>query len=175
MQSWVGENQPIVSICCATYNHVKFVKEAIQSFLAQKTNFPFEIIIRDDGSTDGTTDIIRDYAKKYMDGLKDADFVLPSVPDWAEPVWHLYVIRHPRRDELQKCLANADIGSFVHYPIPPHKQEAYSEMGLEDGALPIAESIHREVLSLPIGPHLQKQQVGNVIRSLKAIDDTECR
>ena len=65
MQTWVGENQPIVSICCATYNHVKFIEDAIQSFLAQKTNFPFEIIIRDDASTDGTTDIICDYAKKY--------------------------------------------------------------------------------------------------------------
>ena len=113
-------------------------------------------------------------AKQYLDGLEDADLILPSVPDWAEPAWHLYVIRHPRRDELQKCLANADIGSLIHYPIPPHKQEAYSEMGLEDGALPIAESIHREVLSLPIGPHMQKQQVEHVICSIKAIDDTEC-
>ena len=109
-------------------------------------------------------------AKQYLDGLKDVDLILPSVPDWAEPAWHLYVIRHPRRDELQRCLANAGIGSLIHYPIPPHKQEAYSEMGLEDGALPIAESIHREVLSLPIGPHLQKQQVEHVICSLKAIE-----
>ena len=65
MQSWVEGNQPIVSICCATYNHVDFIEEAIRSFLAQKTNFPFEIIIRDDASTDGTTDIICDYAQKY--------------------------------------------------------------------------------------------------------------
>ena len=113
-------------------------------------------------------------AKQYLDGLKDADFILPSVPDWADPVWHLYVIRHPRRDELQQSLANADIGSLIHYPIPPHRQDAYSEMGLQGGAFPIAESIHREVLSLPIGPHLKKQQVEHVIRSLKAIDDTEC-
>ena len=111
-------------------------------------------------------------AKQYLDGLKDVDLILPSVPDWAEPAWHLYVIRHPRRDELQKCLANADIGSLIHYPIPPHRQEAYSEMELENGALPIAESIHREVLSLPIGPHLQKQQVDHVICSLKAIEHT---
>ena len=61
----------------------------------------------------------------------------------------------------------------MRYPIPPHKQEAYSEMGLEDGALPIAESIHREVLSLLIGPHLEKQKVEHVIRSLKAIKNTE--
>jgi dTDP-4-amino-4,6-dideoxygalactose transaminase len=113
-------------------------------------------------------------AKQYRGGLKNADLILPAVPDWSEPVWHLYVIRHPRRDELQKSLANAGIGSLIHYPIPPHKQEAYSDMRLENGALPIAESIHREVLSLPIGPHLQKQQVDHVICSLKAVENTEC-
>ena len=113
-------------------------------------------------------------AKQYLDGLKDVDLILPSIPDWADPVWHLFVIRHTRRDELQERLADAGIGSLIHYPIPPHKQEAYSDLGLEAGALPIAESIHREVLSLPIGPHLQKQQVGRVISSLKAIVDTEC-
>lgn len=113
-------------------------------------------------------------AKQYRRGLKDVDLILPSVPDWSEPVWHVYVIRHARRDELQTSLANADIESLIHYPIPPHKQEAYSEMGLGNGALPIAENIHREVLSLPIGPHLQKHQVDRVICSLKAVENTEC-
>lgn len=63
---WKGDiHQPIVSVCCPTYNHGEFLKEAIHSFLMQKTNFPFEIIIRDDASDDGTTEIVLDYARRY--------------------------------------------------------------------------------------------------------------
>ena len=102
-------------------------------------------------------------AKQYLDGLKDADLILPSVPDWAEPVWHLFVIRHTRRDELQEHLADAGIGSLIHYPIPPHKQQAYSDLGFAPDAFPIAESIHREVLSLPIGPHLDSKQLDHIV------------
>jgi dTDP-4-amino-4,6-dideoxygalactose transaminase len=114
-------------------------------------------------------------AEQYRDGLEDTELVVPAVLDRVEPVWHLFVIRHPRRDELQKHLTNADIGCLIHYPIPPHRQKAYSEMGLANGALPIAERIHREALSIPIGPHLAKQQVDGVIRSLRVIADTGCQ
>ena len=61
---------PLVSICCITYNHAKYIREALEGFLVQKTNFPFEIIIHDDASTDGTTDIIRKYEAKYPDIIK---------------------------------------------------------------------------------------------------------
>lgn len=90
----------------------------------------------------------------YDAALADAPLVLPHVPEWAEPAWHLYVVRTPRRDELQRALAEAGIGTLVHYPTPPHLQGAYASLGMGPGSFPISEEIHREVLSLPIGPHL---------------------
>lgn len=62
--------EPLVSICCITYNHEKYIRDAIESFLMQKTDFPFEIIIHDDASTDRTADIIREYEKKYPEIIK---------------------------------------------------------------------------------------------------------
>jgi len=55
-------NKPLVSICCITYNHASYIRDAIEGFLMQKTNFPFEIIIHDDASTDGTSEIVKEYA-----------------------------------------------------------------------------------------------------------------
>ena len=65
-----SKTTPLVSICCNTYNHVKYIRDAIEGFLMQKTNFPFEILIHDDASTDGTADIIREYEAKYPDIIK---------------------------------------------------------------------------------------------------------
>jgi len=62
--------KPLVSICCITYNHEKYIGDAIESFLMQETDFPFEIIIHDDASTDATADIVREYEKKYPDVIK---------------------------------------------------------------------------------------------------------
>ncbi|MBN8716001.1 DegT/DnrJ/EryC1/StrS family aminotransferase [Thermomonas sp.] len=93
-------------------------------------------------------------AALYLRELADCGVVLPQVPDWAQPVWHLFVVRHPRRDELQQRLAQAGIQTLIHYPIPPHRQQAYAGLGLAEGALPIAERLAAEVLSLPMGPHL---------------------
>ena len=62
--------RPAVSICCLAYNHEKYIRDALDSFLAQKTSFPIEVLIHDDASTDGTADIIREYEKKYPDIIK---------------------------------------------------------------------------------------------------------
>ena len=81
--------------------------------------------------------------------------ITPSfVPDYADPVWHLYVIRTPRREALQTALTEAGIGSMIHYPIPPHRQAAYAALGYSKGDFPLAEAMAQQVLSLPIGPHL---------------------
>lgn len=109
----------------------------------------------------------RKIAALYLENLQDSDLILPAVPEWAEPGWHLFVIRHPRRDELQKYLAEAGVGTLIHYPIPPHLQEAYASLNLKEGAFPVTEDIHREVLSLPMGPHLSLEDAGVVVEALK--------
>jgi len=93
-------------------------------------------------------------ASRYLSELTSSfNPILPFVPEWSKPVWHLFVIRHPRRDELQKHLSKADIGTLIHYPIPPHKSEAYA--GEFSGTcFPLAEQLAETVLSLPMGPHL---------------------
>lgn len=108
-------------------------------------------------------------AARYLEQLAGSGLVLPWVPAWADPVWHLFVVRHPCRDALQRRLERAGIGTLVHYPIPPHRQPAYAELGLDEGALPIAEAIHREVLSLPLGPHLTEEQQAAVVAALRAV------
>jgi dTDP-4-amino-4,6-dideoxygalactose transaminase len=106
----------------------------------------------------------RAVAARYLEGLRGVDgLVLPVVPDWAEPVWHLFVVRTPDRDALQAHLEAAGVGTLVHYPVPPHLQAAYAGLGLAEGSLPVSEAIHREVLSLPMGPHLTVEQVDVVI------------
>jgi dTDP-4-amino-4,6-dideoxygalactose transaminase len=85
------------------------------------------------------------------------------VPEWAEPAWHLYVVRSTARDSLQKSLSAAGIGTLIHYPIPPHMQVAYAGLGIAPEALPLAQKLADEVMSLPIGPHLDLQQQQTVI------------
>ena len=90
----------------------------------------------------------------YARHLCDSAIALPPVPDWAEPSWHLFVVRTPRRDALAAALEGAGIQTLIHYPVPPHLQGAYAGLGLAAGSLPIAERLASSVLSLPIGPHL---------------------
>lgn len=101
-------------------------------------------------------------ASRYLEGLSDAAITRPFVPDWAEPVWHLFVVRTPRRDAVQRALADAGIQTVIHYPVPPHLQPAYSELGFGPGSFPIAEAIHREALSLPIWPQISFDQINRV-------------
>lgn len=102
-------------------------------------------------------------AARYLDGLSSFDLVRSHVPDWADPVWHLFVIRTSRRDALQAHLSEAGIGTLIHYPVPPHLQGAYRGDGREIAALPLAEQLAQEVLSLPIGPHVSAEEINRVI------------
>jgi dTDP-4-amino-4,6-dideoxygalactose transaminase len=83
-------------------------------------------------------------------------------------VWHLYVVRTPARDELQRALQAAGVGTMIHYPIPPHRQQAYAGLGLDPAAFPIASRMAAEVLSLPMGPHLSDAQQDRVIAVVRA-------
>ena len=107
-------------------------------------------------------------AQRYQQALVNCGLTLPHVPDWAEPVWHLYVVQHPQRDALQKALADNGVGSLIHYPIPPHLQQAYSTAGWGLGAFPLVERMADQVLSLPVGPHLLDDQVEKVIEHVAA-------
>ncbi|MEP0805762.1 MAG: DegT/DnrJ/EryC1/StrS family aminotransferase [Chloroflexota bacterium] len=106
-------------------------------------------------------------ADRYLDGLKDTCLTLPFVPQGMQPNWHLFVVRSPRRDALQSHLWQQGIETLIHYPVPPHLQPAYREMGLSEGAFPITERIHREALSLPMGPHLRVDEVDAVITAIR--------
>ena len=106
-------------------------------------------------------------AAEYQIGLVGHGFILPYVPDWAEPVWHLYVVQHTQRDVLQKVLAGCGINTQIHYPIPPHRQKAYEHMPCSQKHLPLAESLAGRVLSLPIGPHFNQVQQQVVLHHLR--------
>lgn len=106
-------------------------------------------------------------AARYLEALADLPLTLPHVPAWAEPVWHLFVVRYPERDRLQRYLADRGIGTLIHYPVPPHLQNAYAEMGLSEGTFPVTETIHREVLSLPMGPHLSEGERTAVVAAVR--------
>lgn len=113
----------------------------------------------------------RELAVYYEQELANVDSIqLPVQADDCESAWHLYVIRHANRGWLQTYLREHNIGTMIHYPVAPHLQEAYSELGYREGAFPLSESIHREVLSLPLGPTMSKSDVDDVVRALRAAD-----
>jgi dTDP-3-amino-3,4,6-trideoxy-alpha-D-glucose transaminase len=109
----------------------------------------------------------RRLAARYDDKLAGIPgLALPRVPQWAEPVWHLYVVRVldgvGRRAELVAALDKAGIGSLIHYPIPPHLQQAYADLGWPKGSFPLAEKLADTVLSLPMGAHMPEAAVDEV-------------
>lgn len=106
-------------------------------------------------------------ASYYSSELSGLDLDVPMVPDWAEPVWHLYVVRSARRNVLRETLTQQGVQTQIHYPIPPHLQEAYRNLCLAKGSFPIAERLADEVLSLPIGPHLSLEQAAQLVAAVQ--------
>jgi len=116
---------------------------------------------------DSWNDRRRGVADAYLEGLAGGALVLPAVPQWSQPVWHLFVVRTPARDALQAVLAEAGIGSLIHYPVPPHLQEAYSDLRSRNGRQLVAETLAAEIISMPIGPHMSKKSCKGVIGELR--------
>ena len=116
---------------------------------------------------DEWTERRRAVASAYTLGLAESGLILPHVPDWAEPTWHLYVVRTSDRDALQGRITKAGIGTLIHYPIPPHMQKAYADMEILPDAFHLARDLASEVLSLPMGPQLNLNQVQDIINALK--------
>lgn len=112
-------------------------------------------------------------AEKYLRSLADAPVLaLPAVPKWTQPAWHLFVVRHPRRDELRAALDSAGVETLIHYPVPPHRSGAYSDLAGRLGPLPIAERLADTVLSLPMGPHLTHYQLQSVSEAIERATGT---
>ncbi|MFF2480871.1 DegT/DnrJ/EryC1/StrS family aminotransferase [Paenibacillus sp. NPDC058071] len=115
---------------------------------------------------DEDNEVRRTIAEYYSANIKNNRIVLPAVTDKdrLSHVWHLFVVRTDNRDELQKFLHSKGIQTLIHYPIPPHKQEAYKEWS--ERSYPLSEQIHREILSLPISPVMSMEDVRIVTEAL---------
>jgi len=146
-------------------SHVKYVNEiqGVNSRLDELQAALLRVKLR---YLDGWNGLRQATAHRYTEALRGV--VTPDVPTGANPVWHQYVIQHERRDELQRFLTERGVQTLIHYPIPPHLQGAYTNLGWQEGTFPISEALHRRVLSLPIGPHLTEAQEQQVIDAVNA-------
>ncbi len=111
---------------------------------------------------DKENQIRREIANYYLENINNPNIILPTQN--TKHTWHLFVIRHPKRDALQKFLMQNGIETLIHYPIPPHKQKAYSQWN--PLSLPITEQIHNEVLSLPISHVLDDSEIEHIVTTI---------
>ena len=106
-------------------------------------------------------------AHRYHELLAGTPLQLPREAEYAQSAWHLYVVRHPRREELKKHLETNHVGCALHYPLSLHLQKAYAYLGHKVGDFPISEKAARECLSLPIYPELTEAQIQRVASVIK--------
>jgi len=110
----------------------------------------------------------REMVQYYLDHIIHPDITLPVIQASAvqslNHVWHLFVIRHPRRDQLQQYLNDQGIQTLIHYPIPPHRQHAYK--GWSELDLPVTEHIHSTVLSLPVSPVMSSDEIRQIVETI---------
>ncbi len=112
------------------------------------------------------TDRRRELAARYLEQLADLPIDLPVVAPGRDPVWHLFVVRHPDRDRLRAALEAAGVQTGLHYPVPVHLQPAYQHLGHPAGAFPVAERFARECLSLPLYPEMTARHLDAVVAAL---------
>ena len=113
---------------------------------------------------DEETEKRRLIAERYLQGLKNAKLILPQVQESLSHVWHVFVIRTQDRCHLQAYLTENNIQTVIHYPIPPHQQDAFKE--LSTGHFPISELIHESIISIPLSPVLTLEEVDFIIQVL---------
>lgn len=111
---------------------------------------------------DRWNDLRRLHAAAYDHALTAADVRTPHTTPWAEPVWHLYVVRSAARDRLRSALADAGVETGLHYPLPLHLQPAVARLGYSRGDFPVAEAWAEELLSLPMFPELEPSEIERV-------------
>lgn len=106
----------------------------------------------------------KEVAEYYITHIKNEQIIIPEVDDWDAHVFHIFTVRCKKRDELQKYLAENNVQTIIHYPIPPHKQECYREWN--NLSFPVTEQIHKEELSLPMSPVMTMEEVDFVVTVL---------
>ncbi|MBP1712312.1 MAG: DegT/DnrJ/EryC1/StrS aminotransferase [Deltaproteobacteria bacterium] len=106
------------------------------------------------------------YTKYFSQPPTSCPLLPPFIPDWAKPVFHLYIARVAQREKLQAYLNENGIGTGLHYPVPVHLQKAYQGKGYKEGDYPITEKVSKEIISLPMFPELTKEQIGFVVEKI---------
>ncbi len=144
-------------------SHIKY-ENIYKGFNSRLDEFQAGVLITKLKHLDSDNKARISIAKMYEDGINNPKIVKPLFVNDGSCVWHLYVIRCKNRDKLKNYLAENSIETLIHYPIPPHKQEALKEYSKKK--LPITEKIHKEVLSLPISPIMKKSEVEFIIKKL---------
>lgn len=144
-------------------SRTKYVNE-IKGFNSRLDEIQAAILLEKLRYLDSDNNHRRRVADRYHENLKDCtEIVLPHSITHVDPVWHLYVIRHAKRDLLMRQLRERNIDTMIHYPKPPHKQEAYSEM---NAAFPLSERLHQEVISLPMSPVIEQSTVDYISETI---------
>jgi dTDP-4-amino-4,6-dideoxygalactose transaminase len=113
------------------------------------------------------TEARRAHARRYDQLLADTDVISPYEAPNVRHVYHLYVIRVPRRDEMLEHLKSHGVGAGIHYPVPVHRQPAYLKEGYGEISLPVTEQMANEVMSLPMYPELNSEQIEYVAQAVK--------
>ncbi|PQA94337.1 aminotransferase [Chryseobacterium shigense] len=146
-----GSNQKYVNIYKGLNSRLDEIQAAV-----------LDVKLKYIGHENGTR---REIAKRFISEINNPKIILPENPaDENEHVWHVFVIRTEKRDELQSYLTEKGIHTIIHYPIPPHKQEAYKEYS--HLSFPITEKMHDEVLSLPISSVLEEEEIQTIIKAV---------
>ncbi|MGU3480042.1 DegT/DnrJ/EryC1/StrS family aminotransferase [Methylobacterium sp. D48H] len=123
---------------------------------------------------DSWNDRRRLVAAAYLAGLAQTDLIRPQVDPRTDPVWHLFVVRYSNRDKLAAALDHAGVGNQIHYPIAPADAEAYAETPIS-GESYLGRALGREILSLPIGPHLHNDEIQHVVLACQAAANPDYR
>lgn len=144
------------------FNEVKGVNSRLDELQAALLDVKLDFL-------PGETSERQKLAARYNDGLNGIpELTLPLNADNCSSVYHIYQIRCPRRDALQNHLQTHGIGTVIHYPVPPHLQKAYAELGYKSGDFPVSERIHAETLSIPLFPGLMEEEQLYIVDTIKS-------
>lgn len=142
-------------------------EHAIEGYTARLDTIQALVLLRKLPLLDDWNEERRAAARYYDDALADVgDLQLPPVPTGSEPVWHVYVVRTADPDGLAESLRARGIASGRHYPVPPHRSQAYERLGLPAGSFPVAERLAATGLSLPVYPGVNDSQLGAVVDAI---------